>query len=155
MNITERLKHLLDTVALEAEHLRQTDARLFSIPFDESRATALRHDQEDSERTDAFVSRFGRLQDTVGDKLLPELLRCLGETVGPAIDNLDRAEKLDLLSNADQWLIARKLRNRMVHEYMRDMQLLAESLNEAHLMVHMLTQFSENLRRYVASRAFT
>ena len=28
-----------------------------------------------AERVDAFVARFGRLQDTAADKLLPELLR--------------------------------------------------------------------------------
>jgi hypothetical protein len=48
----------------------------------------------------AFVSRFGRLQDTVGDKLLPALLSALAEPVGPAIDNLDKAEKLGLLESA-------------------------------------------------------
>lgn len=64
---------------------------MFAQPFTAARAAALESYLGESERTDAFVARFGRLQDKLGDKLLPELLRCLAEPLGSAIDNLDRA----------------------------------------------------------------
>ena len=48
------------------------------------------------------MARFGRLQDTVGDKFLPTLLSALAETPGAAIDNLDKAEKLGLMASAGQ-----------------------------------------------------
>lgn len=35
-----------------------------------------------------LVARFGRLQDTVGDQLLPGVLAWLAEPVDPAIDHL-------------------------------------------------------------------
>lgn len=152
MKASERLIHLMETIGLEAQHLGQTDQRLFAIAFDANRAAELRQNIEDSERTDAFVARFGRLQDTLGDKLLPELLSCLGENVGPVIDNLDRAEKLGLLASADEWLAIRKLRNRMVHEYMRDMQALADALNEAHAAVPHLLAFANGLIGYIDGR---
>lgn len=41
---------------------------------------------------------FWRLQDTIGDKLIPALLRALGEPQGAVIDNLDRAERLGWLA---------------------------------------------------------
>ncbi len=151
----ERLTFLLETVALESAKLMQTDVRLFAQPFTADRAAALRHDQAESERTDAFVARFGRLQDTLGDKLLPELLRCLAESVGPAIDNLDRAEKLGLLASADNWLAARRLRNRMVHEYVRDTAELAEALNEGHKLVPLLCGFAQTVAQYCQSRGLT
>ena len=125
-----RLAFLIETVELETPHLLSTDMRLFAQVFDAERASGLRENMDESERTDAFVARFGRLQDTVADKLLPEFLRCLAEPVGAAVDNLDRAEKLGLLSSSDAWLASRKLRNRMVHEYVRDAAVLAEALNE-------------------------
>ena len=152
MKTSARLDYLLETVALEARHLEQTDQRVFARPFDAARTQALRHHIEDSERTDAFTARFGRLQDTLGDKLLPELLNCLGERLGPVIDNLDRAEKLGLLESADQWLALRKLRNRMVHEYVRDMQALANALNEAHAAVPSLLACANRMAAYVAQR---
>ena len=148
MNDLSRLLFLVETVGLEAHHLRQTDVRLFARPFDAARASNLRSDLDEAERTDAFVARFGRLQDTLGEKLLPQLLRCLAEPVGPVIDNLDRAEKLGLLRSADDWLAARKLRNRMVHEYVRDPAELAEALNEGHALVPLLADFGEAVTQF-------
>ena len=77
-----RLLYLIETVELEARHLLETDGRLFAAPFNADRATVMRTDVDESERTDAFVTRFGRLQDTLADKLLPEFLRSLAEPVG-------------------------------------------------------------------------
>lgn len=138
MTHSVRLAFLIETVELETQHLLETDGRLFAQVFDPVRVARLRENIDESERTDAFVARFGRLQDTVADKLLPEFLRCLAEPVGAAVDNLDRAEKLGLLSSTDDWLASRKLRNRMVHEYVRDAAVLAEALNEGHAQVPML-----------------
>ncbi len=138
-----RLAFLVETVDLEAQHLLETDRRLFAQPFSADRVAALKSDLDESERTDAFVARFGRLQDTVTDKLLPEYLRRLAEPVGPTIDNLDRAEKLGLLKSADDWLASRKLRNRMVHEYVRDAAELAAALNQGHAQVALLVSLAQ------------
>jgi hypothetical protein len=93
-----RLSFLVRVVRKECAHLQSTDERLFAQPFTDEHARAVASDPDLAERLDAFVSRFGRLQDTVGDKLLPALLDGLGEPLGAAIDNLDRAEKLGLLT---------------------------------------------------------
>ena len=93
------------------------------------------------------------LQDTAGDKLLPVLLANLGEPVGSVIDNLDRAARLRLLAQpSETWIAARVLRNRMVHEYIRDPARLAEAVNEAHHAVPMLTGFVKACQAYVAQR---
>ncbi len=63
--------------------------------------------------------------------------------MGPTIDNLDRAEKLGLLKSADDWLASRKLRNRMVHEYVRDAAELAAALNQGHTQVELLVNFAQ------------
>ena len=150
---SQRLVFLIETVEFEAQHLLDTDRRLFAQVFSAERAAALRSNIDDSERTDAFVARFGRLQDTVADKLLPEFLRCLAEPVGPAIDNLDRAEKLGLLSSADGWLASRKLRNRMVHEYVRDPAELADALNQGHALVPLLVELASAISAEYRRRA--
>jgi hypothetical protein len=87
-----RLRFLARVVEREITHLAGTDKRLFSSPFDRTKAVRLDNDPELAERVEAFVGRFARLQDTIGDKLLPALLTALGETPGAAIDNLDRAD---------------------------------------------------------------
>ena len=139
MAVPQKLQFLAETVLLESTHLQTTDSRLFASTMTAERAEGLRSDVDLSERTDAFVARFGRLQDTLTDKLLPEFLRVLADPVGSTIDNLDRAEKLGLLRSADQWLATRKLHDRMVHEYVRDATELAEALNQGHAQVPLLT----------------
>lgn len=135
-----RLRFLARVVERESRHLAQTDARLFSEPFTESRVRALEGDVELAERVEAFVGRYGRLQDTLGDKLLPALLTALGETTGAVLDNLDRAERLGWLESADDWMAARQLRNRMIHEYVEDPAVLADALQEAHEFCALLQQ---------------
>jgi hypothetical protein len=127
-----RLQFLVRVVGKESRHLATTDQRLFLIPFTRERAQQLDVDPDLSERVEAFVGRFSRLQDTVGDKLLPALLAALGEHVGAALDNLDRAERLGLIVSADDWLAMRSLRNQMVHEYVEDPEVLASALCAGH-----------------------
>jgi hypothetical protein len=96
---TARLVFLLETVEREGRHLLITTARLFHQPIDAAWIESLEDDIELAERLDAFVARFGRMQDTLGDKLVPELRRQLLETPGAALDNLNRMEKLGLLTS--------------------------------------------------------
>ena len=74
MTASPRLRFLADTVIAEAEHLQTTDGRLFAVAMTPERAARLRTDIDLAERTDAFVARLGRLQDTEAEKLLPALL---------------------------------------------------------------------------------
>lgn len=127
-----RLQFLTRTVRKECQHLATTDQRLFGDPFTRQRAGLIETDLDLAERVEAFVGRFGRLQDTLGDKLLPLLLAALGETAAAAIDNLDRAERLGLIASADEWMTMRRLRNQMVHEYVEDLAVLASALQTGH-----------------------
>lgn len=150
-NSSPKLRFLAETVVAEAEHLRTTDGRLFALPMTRERAATLPKDVDLSERVDAFVARFGRLQDTLADKLLPELLQWLAEPVGPAIDNLNRAERLGWILSVETWLEVRRLRNRMIHEYVRDPAELAAALNSAHDAVPLLA----NAAQAMAGRVMT
>jgi len=49
------------------------------------------------------------------------LLTALAEKPGPAIDNLNKAEKFGFVESADVWMEMRRLRNQMVHEYIEDL----------------------------------
>lgn len=130
-----RLEFLSRVTEKACQHLHDTDDRLFGDLFTVEMAQKLEADPVLAERLDAFVSRFGRLQDTVGDKLLPALLNAMAEKTGPAIDNLDKAEKLGLIESADVWMEMRRLRNQMVHEYIEDLAVLASALRSGHAFV--------------------
>ena len=138
-DLRERLLFLVDVVTREASYLSQTDGRLFAGEFGLAEVASLPSAPDLAERVDAFVSRFGRLQDTLAGTLLPRLLEALLEPVGSVLDNLNRAERLGWLRSASQWAELRLLRKRMVHEYLRDAQELVDALQAAHRGVPDLT----------------
>lgn len=140
-----RLQFLSRVVVKERDHLLITDQRLFQSVFDLNRVKQMDTDIDLSERVDAFVGRFSRLQDTVGDKLLPQLLTVLGEKVESVIDNLDRAEKLGFLDSADEWMSIRNLRNQMIHEYIEDPLILLSALQSGHDYVPTLEKVVNNI----------
>ncbi len=150
--IALRLQFLVRVVRKECQHLATTDQRLFDDPFTLERVSQLETDLDLAERVEAFVGRFGRLQDTIGDKLLPVLLVALGETPASAIDNLDKAERLGLIVSADEWMTIRKLRNQMVHEYVEDMTVLASALQTGHDFVPSLIVAANRLMAEIEQR---
>jgi len=83
---------------------------------------------------------FSRVQDTIGDKLIPRALTMLAETPSSVLDNLNRAERLGWVDNVDDWLVARELRNRLVHEYITDTKRFAEDLLSAKQYLDMFQQ---------------
>lgn len=150
--LIERLKFLSRVVERELTHLHTTDSRLFAQPLTQQQVQTLNTNHDLAERIEAFVSRFGRLQDTLGDKLLPQLLRLLEEPAGVMVDNLDRAERLGWITSADQWLGARKLRNQMVHEYIEDPGIFLDALQAGHDLVPQLTDAARNMLAQIRTR---
>lgn len=148
----ERFRWLLDTVRREAEHLLGTTQRLFRVDIDAAWVDALEWSPELAERVDAFGARFGRLQDGIGHKLIPELRRLLLEPPAAALDNLNRMEKLGLLTSVEDWVEARNLRSRLVHEYLRDSGDFAAALNRARELVPLLTETYNRINAYSRER---
>ena len=143
--IVLRLQFLIRVVRKECQHLTITNQRLFGKPFTLEQAFRLEIDHNLAEQVEAFVGRFGRLQDTVGDKLLPLLLDTLGEKTSSVIDNLDRAERLELIRSADEWMAMRNLRNQMVHEYVEDLVVLTSALQTGHAFVPALIAAADQM----------
>jgi hypothetical protein len=67
---------------------------------------------------DQILFRFTKLQDALGERLVPATLQQLAESFEewPMRDRLERLEKLGYLA-VDDWLRWRELRNRLAHEY--------------------------------------
>jgi hypothetical protein len=150
----ERLAFLVRVVDGECRNLKSTDGRLFDEPFTPARASTLSEDAALAERVDAFVARFSRLQDTLGDKLLPVLLAAVGEDRRTLVDRLDQAERLGWIESSDEWMAIRKLRNQMVHEYIEDSEVLAGALQSGHQHVVMLLQTAERMLSEIKDRGW-
>ncbi len=149
-----RLQFLARVIDRERRDLQITDQRLFVPAFGIEQARRLDADLDLAERVEAFVARFGRLQDTLGDKLLPQLLRALQERPGTALDNLDRAERLGWIESTDAWTAMRQLRNQMVHEYIEDPAVLVNALERRHRFVPALLAAADAMRQEMLRRGF-
>lgn len=68
--------------------------------------------------TDQILYRFTKLQDAMGERLVPATLGWLREPheAWPMRDRLDRLEKLGF-PDVEAWLQWRDVRNRLAHEY--------------------------------------
>ena len=154
VQLLARLQFLCRVAEKELRHLQTTDRRLFGEHLDAELAARLDEDVELAERVEAFVGRFGRLQDLLADKLLPALLTALGERVGPQLDNLDLAERLGYIATAEMWFTVRQLRNHMVHEYIEDPAILADALQSGHDFVPFLTAAVEAMVAEVCKRGW-
>lgn len=143
----ERIRFLVRVAVKETRLLKETTSRLFVAdqPVTEAQIQQWIEDPEKAERLDAFVARFGRLQDTLGDKLIPALLNLAGENTGPAMDNLDKAERFGWIESAEDWQTYRKLRNQMVHEYIEETCVLADALENGRRFVEPLARMGKIL----------
>lgn len=146
-DVRERLKFLRRVVDREIKHLDYAASQAFGSPLTYEAVDKLDTMPELALRVEAFTSRFCRLQDTLGDKLLPTLLKAMGEPDRALLINLEKAEKYGWLESAEQWIALRQLRNQMIHEYIEDSQTLFDALTTAHNNMDTLRQFAESLEK--------
>ena len=71
------------------------------------------------------------------------------------MENLNRAERLGIIRDTQEWLGARGLRNRLVHEYIDDLDALAASVGVARRFTTVLIEAAHAFRSYAAQRLGT
>ena len=143
------ITQLIKVTEKDARYLTRTANRLNELNINLSWVESLDNNDLHSEMLDAFVSRYGRLQDTLGDKLLPAMLRGSLEKTGSQLDNLLRAEKLGWIESTQIWIEMRELRNRLVHEYIESPSDLLSALQQALKSVTILIETQDRMANYV------
>lgn len=118
----------LELAKKELSYLAYTHGTLFHQPIDEAWVESLSEHPELAEKIEAFVSRFSRLQDHLGEKLLPTFAKLYGERSNSLIDTLAFAERMEWVESSEDFIALRRLRNQLVHEYLYDASLFLESL---------------------------
>ncbi len=147
-----RLLQVIELLVKAEAGLRRSQKRLFEQQqVDTDWVLSIDEVPEREDMMESFVSKFNRFQDMAGDKLLPAMLIWKGERTGAFIDNLNRAERLGWVISAQQWLEARALRNKLVHEYMVDAKVFTQSLLLANGLSTMMLQTWQNIQSYVES----
>ena len=112
-------------------HIKRVDAVLPEIktwlPLDKDAF----EDIEKVKSIDSFIYRFSKIQDKIGDKLFPEILKELQEYRDNMSlrDVLNRLEKLELIPSTDEWISFRELRNIATHEYPDNEKEVVDAIN--------------------------
>ena len=106
---------MLQTVNLHLKRASDTYEDIQSITLD----LEMFEDRESVKTIDAFIYRFVKLQDYMGDKLFKEILKSLFEYKDnmSMLDVLSKLEKLEIIASEDRWLDYREVRNKLTHEY--------------------------------------
>lgn len=108
--------------------------------------------KEDRRLLDQFAYRYTRLQDDMGAKLVPALLKALGEDVAimSALDRFARLEQLGWLLSADDWQTLRQIRNQFAHDYPDNpterFERLQAAIHAAAQLIEVLTQFQRKIK---------
>ena len=147
-----RFLQTLNIVHREGVHLSYSWQRLDSEQIDTAWVLKLDEAPHIAEQMEAFISRFGRMQDTIAGKLLPRWLAAIEESTGSQIEILNKAEKLGVMDNVEHWLEARYLRNRLIHEYMEDAGQFAEDLVLAKEYTGMLMETYNKMLAFANNR---
>ena len=148
----DRFLYTLEIVHREGRHLAYSWKHLYSQKIDSDWVNELQIAPQKAEQMEAFISRFGKMQDTIAGKLLPRWLISLEEIPGSQIEILNRAEHLGVVEDVERWLEARYLHNRLVHEYMEDAIQFAEALNLAKEHTVILMETYNRVRGFAGSR---
>lgn len=147
----EKLRRSFDIASKEVRLLENSRSRLFENHLiNADWIKRLENEPTLADMVESFAARYGRLQDNLGDKMLPRLFAWLGEKPAPFIDNLNRAERLGLIESSEAWMAARSLRNKLVHEYIDSPQEMADALNLANRMSGEMIGAYDSLKTYVA-----
>lgn len=101
-----------------------------------------------------FASRFTKLQDALGNKVLPAILELTQEPgeYPSFIDKLHRLEKIGAIPSTVDWQNFRKIRNQFVHDYPDDGDLNAANVNAAHEQAIKLQQVFEHIKKFISQR---
>ncbi len=113
--------------------------------------------EEQVENIDQFIFRFSKLQDAMGERLFRTTLIFLGEEVKnkPFRDLLNRLEQLGAIKNKEEWLLLRKLRNDLSHEYLNESEANALNINIVYENTQKLYDIFMQVKIYVNDNLLT
>ena len=111
-------------------------------------------DKEKIKTIDAFIFRFIKLQDFMGDRLFKDILKIVGEYKDnmSLIDILDKLEKLEIIKDADHWINYRAIRNKLTHEYPDNQEEVIEGINLAIIYFEEISQVLNNIMNYIEEK---
>ena len=148
MKSYEKYKSVIEECDIHASRLEKASLHLLPLfPMTEEQLANL--PDLDLGFLEILITRFSKLQDTMGAKLFPQLVEMLQQKdidKMTFIDILNRLEKSELLPSASDWRAMRDFRNHLTHEYPNNPELMVKNLNASLGFVKDLLEYWKGLR---------
>ena len=141
------LTEVIETSYLHLNRAKDNYEEMLQFPIDQT----LYQDKEKIKTIDAFIFRFIKLQDFMGEKLFKEVLKSVGEYKDnmALIDCLDKMEKLEIITQADQWMNYRIIRNKLTHEYSTNQEEMIAGIQLAMVYFKEINEVLNNINGYL------
>lgn len=103
--------------------------------------------KNDLRTLETMTSRFGKLQDLLGMKIIDMYLQSQSQPIEGAsmLDKIHKLEKLNMIDSEDTWIELRNVRNHITHEYPDDPELTAQHINNVYRLAPMLISIYKKL----------
>ena len=141
------LNEMLQTVNLHLKRASDTYEDIQEITLD----LEMFENRESVKTIDAFIYRFVKLQDYMGEKLFKEILKRLLEYKEnmSMLDVLSKLEKLEIIASEDRWLDYREVRNKLTHEYPDNEKDVLDGIKIALIHFKEIQVLICNIERYI------
>jgi hypothetical protein len=148
-----RFLSLLSECETHAKRITQAKEKCSGFfPLNKENYSRLSEDQ--IEHIDQLVYRFTKLQDALGAKLFPAIVAVLREDAArlTVFDVLNELERVEILSDAGQWMNLREIRNELTHDYENDPEEGSQHLNDLFRSTDVLVTIQNNAQFFVNER---
>lgn len=101
-----------------------------------------------------LISRFSKLQDFIGRKMIDEFLRMTKDYSEnlTMVEKLNKLECLEIIESPDLWEQMREARNHIAHEYPDEPALTAKYLNQIFYFAPKLLQILDRIKNRIISQ---
>ena len=146
------------TAALDQceQHARILAQDLTLLPARFDAASVVQLSDEGRRVMDQAAYRFMKLQDVLGEKVLPGLLSATLDPLppeSPFVQKLQRLERLGAIPSAQAWRVLREARNSLAHEYPQHPELQAAQWTVFVTAAGDLVSIWTAVKRFAASEA--
>lgn len=144
------LKETIDTAYLHFNRAKDNYDEIRQMPID----VEIYSDKERIKTIDAFIFRFIKLQDFMGNKLFRVILDKIGEYEDhmSLIDVLDKMEKLNIIADADNWIEFRTVRNKLAHEYPDNREDVIDGIKLAMTYFKEISDILQGITHYIQKK---
>lgn len=144
------LHEIINIADIHADRIKMAlDELRLIFPLDQSKVVNL--NQQELLLIELLASRFAKLQDFLGRKMINEVLGLTGDLIESStmLDKINQLERMEIIESTELWKDMREARNHISHEYPDKPELTAKYLNQIFDLAPKLLDFFCELKKRV------